>query len=32
MRRVDFFDRGAPLKVLKKILRELCWAGRERKI
>ncbi len=39
MRLIDYFDRGADLyprspvgKVLKKTLREPCWAGRERKI
>jgi hypothetical protein len=41
MRLIDYFDRGAELhperhcpvgKVLRKILREPCWAGGERKI
>ena len=31
MRLIDYFDRGAD-KVLKKTLREPCWAGRERKL
>jgi hypothetical protein len=32
MRRIDFFDRGADLKVLEKILGAPCCAGCERKI
>jgi hypothetical protein len=32
MRLIDYFDRSPVGKVLKKILREPYWAGRERKI